>query len=60
MSTIKGLSSVEFNDRVAKGLINKYKDLAIFIYSKLYEKSSLDYEEVNQYIEEFYKKEKNI
>lgn len=44
----------------AKELINKYKDLAIFIYSKLYEKSSLDYEEVNQYIEEFYKKEKTI
>ncbi len=37
----------------AKELINNNKDLALYVYEKLLEKSSLDVEEVEEYIKEF-------
>lgn len=42
----------------AKELINQNKDLALFIFDKLMEKSTLDEEEVQSYIEEFNNKKK--
>ena len=49
-----------FDKYLAKAteLINKNKELALYIYEKLLEKSSLDSEEVEEYINEFNKNHK--